>query len=350
MITKEKGISLAIVGATGVVGREIIEVIEERLFPYSSIILLASERSAGEIIEIGEKEYTVQAVNENSFEHIDIALFSAGALVSEKYAPIAQKNGAVVIDNSSFFRMHDSVPLVVPEVNNRFLLEHLQSLGEKEGTIIANPNCSTIQLVVVLKPLMDEAGIQRVVVSTYQSVSGAGKQGMDELWDQSLAVFNQEELKIEKFSRQIAFNVLPHCDLFLENGYTKEEMKVIHESRKILNKPELKITATAARVPVFSSHSESVNVSLEKPLTADQARELLKNSPGIVVLDSTFPIEYPNAAELAGTDATYVGRIRNDESVENGLNMWIVADNLRKGAALNAVQIAEIVVSSMRPH
>jgi aspartate-semialdehyde dehydrogenase len=349
-MASERGISLAIVGATGVVGREMIEVIEERQFPYSELVLLASERSAGEVVEVGEQEYIVQEINENSFDGIDIALFSAGAGVSEKYAPLAKGKGTVVIDNSSFFRMHETVPLIVPEVNNRFLREHLQNLGEQEGTIIANPNCSTIQLAVVLKPLHEAAGLERVVVSTYQSVSGAGKLGMEELWNQSLAVFNQEEIKVEKFSRQIAFNVLPHCDLFLENGYTKEEMKVINESRKILHLPDLKITATAARVPVFSCHSESVNIEFKNPISASQAREVLQSSPGVVVLDSTFPVEYPSAAELAGTDATYVGRIREDISVPNGINLWVVADNLRKGAALNAVQIAEIVLGTMRPH
>lgn len=343
-------VSVAIVGATGVVGREMIEVLEERQFPYSALTLLASERSAGEVIELGDKEFTVQAIGPDSFKGIDIALFSAGAKVSEQYGPIAKESGAIVIDNSSFFRMHPDVPLVVPEVNNRHLREHLQKLGTKEGTIIANPNCSTIQLVVVLKPLFNAVGIKRVVISTYQSVSGAGKQGMDELWDQTLAVFNQEELKIEKFSKQIAFNVLPHCDLFLENGYTKEEMKLVNESRKILGDDKLKITATSVRVPVFSCHSESVNVELEKPLSVEEARTLFQSSPGIVVLDDPTAGEYPNAAELAGTDATYVGRIRLDESVTNGLNLWIVADNLRKGAALNAVQIAEIVLSSQRPH
>lgn len=349
-MSADRGLSLAIVGATGVVGREMIEVLEERQFPYADLVLLASERSAGEIVEVGEKEYTVQAIDENSFDGIDIALFSAGAKVSEKYAPIAKSKGAVVIDNSSFYRMHEDVPLIVPEVNNRLLREHLQNLSENEGTVIANPNCSTIQLVVVLKPLNEAAGIERVVVSTYQSVSGAGKQGMDELWDQSLAVFNQEDIKVEKFSKQIAFNVLPHCDLFMENGYTREEMKVINESRKILNLEDLRITVTAARVPVFSCHSESVNITLKTPMNAAQAREVLQSSPGVVVLDNVHPIEYPSAAELSGTDATYVGRIREDASVANGLNLWIVADNLRKGAALNAVQIAEVVVSSMRPH
>lgn len=349
-MNSKNGINLAVIGASGVVGREMIEVIEERQFPYSELKLLASSRSAGEKVEVGDAEYTIEEISEDSFNDVDIALFSAGAKVSETFAPIAKEKGVIVIDNSSYFRMHKDIPLIVPEVNSRFLREHLQSIGENSGTIIANPNCSTIQLAVVLNPLNKEAEIERVVVSTYQSVSGAGKQGMDELWDQSLAVFNQEELKIEKFSKQIAFNVLPHCDLFMDNGYTREEMKVINETRKILSMPELKITATAARVPVFSCHSESVNISFKKPITAARAREVLESSPGIVVLDTIYPIEYPSAAELAGTDATYVGRIREDESLAHGLNLWIVADNLRKGAALNAVQIAEIVLASKRPH
>lgn len=346
----QREVSVAIVGATGVVGREMLEVLEERQFPYSELKLLASERSAGETVELGDKEYVVEQISEESFEGVDIALFSAGAKVSETFGPVARDKGAIVIDNSSFFRMDPKVPLIVPEVNNRFLREHLQGLSPKQGTIIANPNCSTIQLVVVLSPLSKAAGLKRVVVSTYQSVSGAGKQGMDELWDQTLALFNQEELKVEKFSKQIAFNVIPHCDLFLENGYTKEEMKVIQESRKILALPELKITATAARVPVFSCHSESVNIEFDKPLSVEEVRSVLRDSLGIVVLDDPTRGEYPNAAELAGTDATYVGRIREDSSVSNGINLWIVADNLRKGAALNAVQIAEIVLSAQRPH
>lgn len=344
------GVRIAVVGATGVVGREMIEVLEERQFPYSSIKVLASEKSAGEIIELQEGEITVEAVQENSFDDIDIALFSAGAKVSEVYGPIAAKKGAIVIDNSSFFRMHKDIPLIVPEVNSKLLREHIQSLKDGEGTIIANPNCSTIQLVVALKPLLDAAGLKRVVVSTYQSVSGAGKKGMDELWDQSVSVFNQTEAKVEKFSKQIAFNVVPHCDLFLDNGYTREEAKVINESRKILEKPDLKITATAVRVPVFSCHSESVNIEFERPFSAEQVRETLSKSLGVVVLDDPTRGGYPTPLELAGTDATFVGRIREDDSVAHGVNIWIVADNLRKGAALNAVQIAELVLSTKRPH
>ena len=346
----KSGVRVAIVGATGVVGREMIEVLEERQFPCSSIKLLASERSAGQIVELSDRELTVEAINEDSFKDVDIALFSAGAKVSEQYGPIAAKSGAIVIDNSSFYRLHKEVPLIVPEVNSRVLREHIQNLNEGQGTIIANPNCSTIQLVVALKPLMDAAGLKRVVVSTYQSVSGAGKQGMDELWDQSLSIFNQSETKVEKFSKQIAFNVIPHCDLFLDNGYTKEEIKVVNESRKILDKADLKITATAVRVPVFSCHSESVNIEFEKPFSAKDVRESLSKALGIVVLDDPTQGIYPTAIELAGTDATYVGRIREDESVQHGVNMWIVADNLRKGAALNAVQIAELVLSTQRPH
>jgi len=346
----ESGVRIAVVGATGVVVRGNIEILEERQFPYSSLKVIASERSAGQIIELNERELEVEAPSEDSFNDIDIAFFSAGAKISEEFAPIASKSGAIVIDNSSYFRMNQEVPLIVPEVNSRILREHLQNLKEKQGTIIANPNCSTIQLVVTLKPLIETAGLKRVVVSTYQSVSGAGKQGMDELWDQSLSIFNQSETKVEKFSKQIAFNVIPHCDLFLDNGYTKEEAKVVNESRKILNLKDLKITVTAVRVPVFSCHSESVNIEFDKKFSAEQVRDVLSKSPGLVVLDDPTEGVYPTAIDLAGTDATYVGRIREDESIENGVNLWIVADNLRKGAALNAVQIAELVLSIQRPH
>ena len=344
------GVRIAVVGATGVVGREMIEILDERQFPYSSLRVFASEKSAGDLIETQHGDLAIETLNENSFNEIDIALFSAGSKVSEKYGPIASKKGTIVIDNSSFFRLNKDIPLIVPEVNSRLLREHVQSLNEGQGTIIANPNCSTIQLVVVLKPLLETAGIKRVVVSTYQSVSGAGKKGMDELWDQSIAVFNQTEAKVEKFSKQVAFNVVPHCDLFLDNGYTKEEVKVINESRKILDKQDLKITATAVRVPVFTCHSESVNIEFEKPFSSKQVKETLSNASGIIVLDDPTRGGYPTPLELAGTDATYVGRIREDESVSNGVNLWIVADNLRKGAALNAVQIAELVLSTKRPH
>ncbi len=343
-------VNVAIVGATGVVGREMLEILEERNFPYSNLRLLASSRSAGQVVETQNGEYVIEELNEDSFKEVDIALFSAGGSVSEKFAPIARDAGCIVIDNSSFFRMHEEIPLIVPEVNSRVLREYIQNLSEGQGAIIANPNCSTVQLAVVLNPLQKKVGLKRVVVSTYQSVSGAGKEGLDELWDQTLAIFNQSDIKVNKFSKQIAFNVIPHCDVFLDNGYTKEEIKVILETRKILEVPDLKITATAVRVPVFSCHSEAVNIEFNSPLNADDCRTLLQSSPGIIVLDNPSQGEYPHALDLSGTDATYVGRIREDESVENGLNLWIVADNLRKGAALNAVQIAEIVLSTQQPH
>lgn len=346
----ESGVNIAVVGATGVVGREIIEILEERQFPYSSLKVIASESSAGQVIELNDRELVIEAPTADSFKDIDIAFFSAGAKISEEYVPIAAKSGAIVIDNSSYFRLNKEVPLIVPEVNSRILREHLQELSENEGTIIANPNCSTIQLVVTLKPLIETAGLKRVVVSTYQAVSGAGRQGMDELWDQSLSIFNQSETKIEKFSKQIAFNVIPHCDLFMDNGYTREEVKVVNESRKILDLKDLKITVTAVRVPVFSCHSESVNIEFEKSFSAEKVREVLSKAPGLVVLDDPTEGVYPTAVDLAGTDATYVGRIREDDSVPHGVNLWIVADNLRKGAALNAVQIAELVLSIQRPH
>ena len=336
---------IAVVGATGAVGREMLSVLEQRQFPVSELSLLASHRSAGESLEFQGEEHTVMELGGESFHGVDIALFSAGGTVSKEFAPLAVKSGAIVIDNSSCFRMDEGVPLIVPEVNADSLRVHLSELPENEGCIIANPNCSTIQLVVVLKPIADSVGLKRVVVSTYQSASGAGQQGIDELWEQSLAIFNQNEIKVDAFPHQIAYNCIPHIDVFQENGYSREEMKVIFESRKILSDPDLRITTTAVRVPVFSCHSESVNIETEKPLTRDAARDILSASPGILVMDDPERNVYPLSAELAGTDATYVGRIRQDESLENGLNLWIVADNLRKGAALNAVQIAELVAN-----
>ncbi|MCB0325389.1 MAG: aspartate-semialdehyde dehydrogenase [Bdellovibrionales bacterium] len=336
-------VSVAVVGATGAVGREMLAVLAERGFPVSELRPLASKRSAGSEIEYDDRTHTVEELTPSAFEGIDIALFSAGGDISKEFAPHAVAAGAVVIDNSSAFRMDDAVPLTVPEVNADELRDHMQGLAPKQGTIIANPNCSTIQLAVALKPLHDRAGLKRVVVSTYQSVSGAGQKGMDELWEQTVQLLNQKAITPNKFPHQIAFNCLPHIDVFLENGYTKEEMKVVLESRKILGLPELPITCTAVRVPVFACHSESVNVETERPLSPEEARELLTESPGIVVLDAPGDNQYPMNFKLAGSDATYVGRIRKDESVAHGLNMWVVADNLRKGAALNAVQIAEIV-------
>ncbi|MCB0359625.1 MAG: aspartate-semialdehyde dehydrogenase [Bdellovibrionales bacterium] len=335
---------VAVVGATGAVGREMLSTLAERGFPADRVKAIASPRSAGAPVPYGEGELTVEALEERSFDGVSIALFSAGSGISREFAPIAVAAGAVVIDNSSAFRMEPDVPLVVPEVNGDHLRSVLAEVGPERGLLIANPNCSTIQLVVVLKPLHEAAGIRRVVVSTYQSVSGAGQKGMDELWEQTLGIFNQREVEPKHFPRQIAFNCIPHIDVFLENGYTNEEMKIVRESRKILGIPELRITSTAVRVPVFSCHAESVNVELERPLGPAKARELLRESPGILVMDDTAEISYPLQRELAGSDACYVGRVRRDESVENGLDLWVVADNLRKGAALNSIQIAEAVL------
>ena len=338
---------IAVVGATGAVGREMINVLLERGLPTNNLLLLASERSAGTEVEVGDQTVKVELLTADSFKGVKIALFSAGGSVSKEFCPVAAQAGAIVIDNSSAWRMDDKVPLVVPEVNADFLRSCLKSLPAGAGMIVANPNCSTIQLAVVLKPILDQFGLRRVVVSTYQSVSGAGQKGLDELWDQSLAIFNQAEIVSSKFPYQIAFNCIPQIDDFTSNGYTKEEMKVVNESRKILNKADLRITATAVRVPVFHSHSESVNLETEKPASVSELQSLLRGSPGVIVMDDPDSKSYPLAIEVAGTDATYVGRIRSDESVENGFNLWVVADNLRKGAALNAVQIAEIVMKEL---
>ncbi|MCB0345827.1 MAG: aspartate-semialdehyde dehydrogenase [Bdellovibrionales bacterium] len=339
-------LTVAVVGATGAVGREMLAVLGERDFPVGNLRPLASARSAGERVSCGDVEAVVEELNADSFAGVDIALFSAGSTISKEFGPIAAARGAVVIDNSSCFRMEQGVPLVVPEVNSELVADEIQRRGSDEGFIIANPNCSTIQLVVVLHPIEKHVGIERVVVSTYQSVSGAGKKGMDELWDQTRGIFSQQAVEPSKFPHQIAFNCLPQIDVFEDNGYTKEETKVIKESRKILGIPDLRITATAVRVPVFTCHSESVNIETRGRLSAEDARALLMESPGIIVIDEPETGKYPMGCELGGTDATYVGRIRADESAEHGLNMWIVADNLRKGAALNAVQIAEVVVDA----
>jgi aspartate-semialdehyde dehydrogenase len=335
---KKAQYNVAVVGATGAVGEQMREVLEERQFPVGELRLLASERSAGQFLPFQSKQIRVEILNEDSFTDIDLGLFSAGAGVSAKYAPIAVRAGAVVVDNTSFFRMEPDIPLVVPEVNAKEIGDY------KNRGIIANPNCSTIQLVVALKPLHDAARMKRIVVSTYQSVSGAGRKAMEELSQQVAALFNGKEIEKEKFPHQIAFNCIPHIDAFMDDGYTKEEWKLINETRKILNEPLLPITATTVRVPVFCSHSESVNVETERKLTATQARGLLREAPGIVVADEPQADVYPMAIDAVGKDATYVGRIRDDDSVANGLNLWVVADNLRKGAALNAVQIAEILI------
>ena len=338
MKVKKPKYNIAIVGATGAVGEQMREVLEERKFPVGEMRLLASERSAGQFLEFDGHQQRVGVLNESSFQEIDIALFSAGGSVSAKYAPLAVSAGAVVIDNTACFRMVPDIPLVVPEVN-------ASAIGDyKNRGIIANPNCSTIQMVVALKPIHDAARIKRVVVSTYQSVSGAGRQAMEELSQQIAALFNSKDVEKKKFPHQIAFNCIPHIDVFMEDGYTKEEWKMIHETRKILAEPSLPVTATTVRVPVFCSHSESVNVETEKKLTAAEVRALLREAPGIIVADEPENNLYPLALDATGKDATYVGRIREDPSVQNGLNLWVVADNLRKGAALNAVQIAEILI------
>jgi aspartate-semialdehyde dehydrogenase len=336
-VKKEK-YNVAVVGATGAVGEQMREVLEERQFPVGELRLLASERSAGQFLPFQSKQIRVAVLNENSFKDIDIGLFSAGGSVSTKFAPLAVQAGAVVVDNTSVFRLEPEIPLVVPEVNAQEIAKY------KSRGIVANPNCSTIQMVVALKPIHDAARVKRVVVSTYQSVSGAGRQAMEELSQQVASLFNGRELKKEKFPHQIAFNCIPHIDVFMEGGYTKEEWKMIQETRKILNEPNLAVTATTVRVPVFCSHSESVNVETAVKLSAAEAKKILREAPGIIVADEPEQNIYPMAIEATGKDAIYVGRIREDNSIPNGLNLWVVADNLRKGAALNAVQIAEILV------
>jgi aspartate-semialdehyde dehydrogenase len=315
-----------------------VSTLEQRKFPVDHLKLLASPRGAGTKMEFHGKPHKVEVLDENSFKGIDIGLFSAGGSVSQKFAPIAGNAGCVVVDNTSAFRMDPQVPLIVPEVNAHAIA------GYPKKNIIANPNCSTIQMVVALKPIHNVARIKRVVVSTYQSVSGTGKRAIKELESQTLAIYNQQEVKKEVYPHQIAFNCLPHIDVFLENGYTKEEMKMVNETKKIMEDDSIRVTATTVRVPVFYGHSEAVNIETEKKLTADEVREILSEAPGVVVMDNPKKSEYPLAIYAAGKDETFVGRIREDESIPNGINMWIVSDNIRKGAALNAVQIAEILI------
>lgn len=333
MIKKKKKYIVAVVGATGAVGNEMIATLEQRAFPVENLRLFASERSEGKTLEFEGSEFPVETLKEDSFKGIDIALFSAGGERSKIWAPVAAGSGCVVVDNSSQWRMDPGVPLVVPEVNAHDLTWH-------KG-IIANPNCSTIQMVVVLKPIHVAAKIRRVVITTFQSVSGTGKRAMDELLQQTTDLLNFRDIKCNVYPHQIAFNCLPHIDKFLDNGYTKEEMKMVHETRKIIGDNTMRLTATTVRVPVFRGHSESVNVETEQKLTANDARAILSSAPGVVVYDAPQKNVYPLAIDCAGKDETFVGRIREDESIANGLNMWIVSDNLRKGAALNAVQIAE---------
>ena len=330
--------NIAVIGATGAVGREIINILYERKFPIKNIFPIASDKSVGKEIYFGDSKLKLGKLENLDFSDLDFALFSAGSEISKQYAPLAAKKNCIVIDNSSAWRMNPEVPLIVPEVN----ASALELLSDKK--IIANPNCSTAQLVVALKPLHDEANIKRVVVSTYQSTSGAGQKAMDELFNQTKSIFVNDPIKIENFTKQIAFNVIPHIDVFLDDKSTKEEWKMVVETKKILD-PKIKLTATCVRVPTFVGHAESVNIEFNKSISAEKAREILRESPGVMVIDKDEDGGYSTPIDCVGDYATFVSRIREDSSIENGLNIWIVSDNLRKGAALNAVQIAESVIN-----
>ncbi|WP_374380427.1 aspartate-semialdehyde dehydrogenase [Dongia sp.] len=334
------GYRVAVVGATGNVGREMLQILAERQFPVSEVIPLASERSAGSEISFGEDDVLkVRALEKFDFKGTDIVLSSAGAKVSAAFAPRAASAGAVIIDNTSHFRMDPDVPLVVPEVNPQAIA------GYTKKNIIANPNCSTIQMVVALKPLHDVAKINRVVVSTYQSVSGAGKEGMDELFNQTRGVYMNQALERTKFTKQIAFNVIPHIDVFMQDGFTKEEWKMTVETKKILD-PSINVVATCVRVPVFIGHSEAVNIEFDRDISVEEVRAALRAAPGVTVVDHRADEGYVTPLEVAGEDDVYVSRIRKDPTVKHGITMWIVGDNLRKGAALNAVQIAEVLAQN----
>jgi aspartate-semialdehyde dehydrogenase len=332
------GLRVAVVGATGNVGREMLEILQERLFPADEVVAVASRRSLGVEVSYGDKTLKCKDLDNFDFTGFDLVLMSAGGSVSKEWSPKIGAQGPVVIDNSSAWRMDPRVPLVVPEVNPDAVA------GFDKMNIIANPNCSTAQLVVALKPLHDHAKITRVVVSTYQSVSGAGKEAMDELWTQTRAIFVNDEIVKERFTKQIAFNVIPHIDTFMEDGFTREEWKMSAETKKILD-PKIKLTATCVRVPVFVSHSESVNIEFENPISAEEAQEILREAPGVVLVDKREDEGYITPVEATGEFATYVSRVRTDPTVDNGLALWCVSDNLRKGAALNAVQIAELMLN-----
>ena len=332
------GYRVAVVGATGNVGREMLDILAERKFPADEVIALASSRSVGSEVSFGDKVLKCRNLEHHDFSTTDICLMSAGGEVSKDWSPRIGAAGCVVIDNSSAFRMHPDVPLIVPEVNSHAIA------GFTKMNIIANPNCSTAQLVVALKPLHDAATVKRVVVATYQSVSGAGKDAMDELFAQTRAVFVSDSLEVKKFPKRIAFNLIPQIDVFMEDGFTKEEWKMMAETKKILD-PKIKLTATCVRVPVFVSHSEAVNVEFEKPITAEEAKTILREAPGCLLIDKHEPGGYITPHEATGEDATFISRVREDATVENGLSFWCVSDNLRKGAALNAVQIAEVLVN-----
>lgn len=329
---------VAVVGATGNVGREMLNILSEREFPASEVVALASRKSVGKEVSYGDRTLKCKALENFDFAGTDIVLMSAGSVVSAEWSPKIGAKGPVVIDNSSKWRMDPDVPLVVPEVNANAIAR----FGKKN--IIANPNCSTAQMVVALKPLHDIARVKRVVVSTYQSVSGAGKDGMDELFNQTRAIFVTDSIEAKKFTKQIAFNIIPHIDTFMDDGYTKEEWKMAAETRKILD-PDIKVTATCVRVPVFVGHSEAINIEFERPITPDQARDILREAPGCMVVDKREDGGYVTPVECVGDYATFISRIRKDPTVENGLALWCVSDNLRKGAALNAIQIAEILIA-----
>ena len=332
------GYKVAVIGATGNVGREMLNILAEREFPADEVFAIASRRSMGVEVSFGDHRLKCRDLEQFDFHGIDFALMSAGSAVSKEWSPKIAARGRVVIDNSSCWRYDPDVPLVVPEVNADAVA------GFTKKNIVANPNCSTAQLVVVLKPLHDVAGIKRVVVATYQSVSGAGKEAMDELWDQTKGIFVTDPPEPKKFTKQIAFNVIPHIDVFMEDGSTKEEWKMMAETKKILD-PKIKLTATCVRVPVFVGHSEAVNVEFERPISAEEAREVLREAPGVLVVDKREPGGYVTPIECVGDYATYVSRIRDDQTVDNGLSFWVVSDNLRKGAALNTVQIAEVIIN-----
>ncbi|GJD93216.1 aspartate-semialdehyde dehydrogenase [Methylobacterium iners] len=332
------GYKVAVVGATGNVGREMLDILAERAFPADEVVAIASRRSQGQEVSFGDKILTVKALDTYDFSDTDICLMSAGGETSKEWSPRIGQQGCIVIDNSSAFRYHPDVPLIVPEVNPEAIN------GFSKLNIIANPNCSTAQLVVALKPLHDVAKIKRVVVATYQSVSGAGKDAMDELFQQTRSVFTAGQMTMEKFPKRIAFNVIPQIDVFMDDGSTKEEWKMVAETKKMLD-PKIKLTATCVRVPVFIGHSEAVNVEFEHPISPEEATAILRAAPGILIVDKREPGGYMTPHEAAGEDATYISRIRADSTVDNGLSFWCVSDNLRKGAALNTVQIAEMLVN-----
>jgi aspartate-semialdehyde dehydrogenase len=336
MLARKEGYQVAVVGATGAVGQRMISILEERNFSITRLIPLASARSVGKEIRFRGKSIKVEELKEDSFEGLDLALFSAGGSISKVFAPLSAKAGCIAVDNSSVFRMEPDIPLVVPEVNPQAL--------NTTSKVIANPNCSTIQMVVALKPIHDQYKIKRVVVSTYQSVSGSGQKAIDELKEQTRALLDKKEPKSNVYPHQIAFNCLPHIDVFLENGYTKEEIKMVNETRKILEDDNIQVCPTTVRVPVFYSHSEAINVETEKPIRAEDVKKLLASAPGIKLVDDPKNSSYPLAIDAEAKDPVYVGRIRDDISGVNAINFWVVADNLRKGSALNAVQIAELLV------